>query len=1098
MKTPLITFLYLFFFLVPSLSAPSENINNFWNKINIFKNHQHEIKGLEKLTKEYTCQKKFDKALSVAKQGLSLSEKENSKEYIIKFCSKIGNIYCCHKNLWDSSLIYFNKSLNVAKQINNKQYLANTYLSIAIVKIYQYKAKEALSYCNLALANYREIEDQIGIIDVYTNLSLIYMQLGEFNAAKNYALKSIHTIQEEKSDTIPYGNYINLAYIYYSTGKYDSSLYYSNLVLKYGEGKKLETSFTYTYFLVGRIYSVYGNYSKAIEYHIKALEIYEELGFKRGIITGNSELGDIFEMKNEYKNAIKYYLKCLEIAKKIGCKSDIAITYSHLGYNYYKLKEYEIAGQYLSDGLLLAEKINMPDKIASIKNYLGLIYVEKKDYKEALKSHLQSLDIYTKLDIKSGIAETYYYLGNYYKKIGVNKKAISYLNKSLKINEELKNLAETGKVLLSISENYSQLFQYKQAYEYFRKYKILNDSLNNENQTKRIAQLEMQYEFDQKQKEQKFIQQQKEDILHAKIKNQKLLTFTATASTFLLFILSILGFRNYKLKQKNIRKGIELQRVEVEKKHEVDQMKLHFFANASHDIRTPLTLIKGPLNELMENKEMPRYMKRNLELIYRNTNLLHRFMDQILDFQKLDSNVMGLTLTQHNIILFTREIIESFSYLIENKKCKLDFLPENSELIMWFDTEKVEKILCNLLTNAIKFTPKYKTIKVNISDDTDWVYISVKDSGVGIPPDHLNLIFERYHQVEKTKAFYNGGSGIGLAHTKELVKLHKGKITVNSSETEGSEFTVMLPRNKEAYNEKEVDFLTEENKDNNIYLNLNISKEVMRYEKDFEIDEALEKTDIEKKTSVLIVEDDYDMQQYIVNCLQPHFTIYQAYNGEEGFDTALKNNPDVIVSDIMMKNMDGIELCNKIKTEFQVCHIPVILLTALDTIENKIIGFKTGADDYITKPFDEKLLQARLLNIIESRRVLREVFTKNIILEPRKITINSLDEEFLKEAIRIIEENMSDSDFNVDILCSKMHVSRSVFYRKIKALTNLSSNDFIKSIRLKCAAQLLKENSLTITQIAYETGFTSLKYFRKCFRGYYSKSPSEYARQIFS
>jgi signal transduction histidine kinase/DNA-binding response OmpR family regulator len=687
------------------------------------------------------------------------------------------------------------------------------------------------------------------------------------------------------------------------------------------------------------------------------------------------------------------------------------------------------------------------------------------------------------------MAETYAYIGAYYQSLKLYNEAIKYFYLAFKINEELNNLSENKKVLLSLSEIYFSLSLYKSAYEYFKKYQIANDSLKSESHTKRITQLEMQYEFDKKQKE----QQQKEQVLQAKIKTQKVITFSAiTLISFLLF-LSLLAFRNYRLKQKNIKKDIELQRVEAEKKREMDQMKLHFFANASHDIRTPLTLITGPLQELMDGKETSPQRQKNLELIDRNANLLKRFVDQILDFQKLDSSLMSLTLTQGDIVQTTKKTIEIFGHYLENKKCTLDFHSTHEEINIPYDSEKIEKILYNLIFNAVKFTPKQGKITVKITDDLENIFITVKDSGPGIPKEQIGQIFERYHQVEKNKAFYKGGSGIGLAHAKELIKLHKGEIKVTSVEGEGSEFTMILPRDKNIYQEeiiiqsnineqkiKSKEGLVTTVKTDTIQLQKNVARSEMHF------------TD---KPSVLIIEDDFDMHEYIVNSLKQNYNIYEAYDGAEGYRQAIEHNPDLIISDVMMEKMDGMELCSKIKTDLQVCHIPVILLTALASVENKITGFETGADDYITKPFDKKLLQVRVQNIIKSRRMLREIFSKNVVIEPQKITTNSLDREFLRKAIDIVEENISDSNFDVDTLCENMNTSRSVFFRKIKSLTDLSSNDFIKNIRLKRAAQLLKANDHSIAQIADEVGFTDQRYFSTCFKKYFGKSPSEYIRE---
>jgi signal transduction histidine kinase/DNA-binding response OmpR family regulator len=1070
------------------LSDTNGNNYNFWKKFTFFKSTKQELTDLENISKTYLSKSDLEIALKYANQGLALSIKNNYQVYVASFYNILGHIYF-RKNQLDTGIEYFNKEIKVAEQINNKEIIAKAYINIGILKQYQAKNDEALNYINKALVIFVSIDQKENIADAYFALALIYHETGELKKALDNtfkaikAIKSARTITGETGRNLLYNNYLNLADIYNGLGKYDSSFYYLNIVVESGKNSVPDTKIAYAYASLSDVLSFYGDYSKALEYSIKGLELSEKLRDKDGIASGYSGIGQIFEKKNDPKNAIKYYKKCLDWTKanKIGyanVNSDI-----HLGNNYYKLQEYEIAKQYLFDGLQIAEKMNSQAEIASANNILGLIFYEQKEYQKAIGFHFESLKIYQKLSNKSGEAETYFNIGSYYQKLAEYSKAIQYLNEALKIDEEIKSLPETKDVLLSLSENYYGLSLFKPAYNYFKKYEIINDSLKSESHIKRITQLEMQYEFNKKQNEQQFNLLQKEQNYKAKIKTQKILIFSVITLIITLTLLSLFAFRNYRLRQNSIKQNIELQRVEAEKKREVDQMKLNFFANASHDIRTPLTLIKGPLQELIDSKEVPSSLQNNLERIYRNANLLHRFADQILDFQKLDSGAMNLNLAHGDIVKLTRKTIENFGYYIESKKCTFDFYSNYNELVILYDEEKIEKVLYNLIFNAIKFTPENGTIKVNINADQEKVNISIKDSGLGIPQEQLEQIFERYYQVDKNKNFFKGGSGIGLAHVKELLTLHKGDIKVKSSESEGSEFTVILNRSDKIY---EAELIT------NLQNQTSSKKNITPVNKKNIDSESFSSN--ENKLSALVIEDDYDMHQYIVNCIESDFNIYHAYNGYEGYNQALKHNPDIIISDVMMDKMDGIELCAKIKTDLQVCHIPVILLTALASTDKIIIGFENGADDYISKPFDKKLLITRVWNLIQSRKLLRRVFSESLIIEPQNITVSSIDAEFLKKAVIIVEENISDSSFNVDALCEKMNVSRSVFFRKIKSLTDLSSNDFIKDIRLKRAAQLLKSNNLTISQIADEVGFTNQKYFSTCFNKYFGKSPSEYAR----
>jgi signal transduction histidine kinase/DNA-binding response OmpR family regulator len=1096
MKTS--TLLCLMLLLSHDVFSSNQNSNDFWESINIFKSKENKLKILQDLANDCITQGNPQKALQYANEGLILSLKKNAQVHVSIFYSLLGDAYYS-SNLWDSAYIFYSKSKTIAEKINSKDYIANAYRNIAKLKIDQSKIDEVMLNSSKALKIYTETNNQKGIAYTYSLLAARYMQSGEIKTAFDYFFKSNKIINDLGGDPLLYKNYLIMGEVHLNLGNCDSSFYYLNQVIEYGQHiEKANIAFANS--LLGELNLNYGNYTKAMEYQLKALAINEKNKHKKGIAIAYSGIGSLFEAKNDYKLAIKYYLKCLALAKEIKVDLGIQLCLNHLGYNYYKMKDYEIAKKYLLEGLLLAKKIQMPTEIGGSLNYLGLLYFEQKQYALAMNSYLECLNLYQKCGFKSGIAQTYSNIGKYYQHFFEFKKAIKNYNEALQVTKEIKSKEGIASLLLSLSECYGELSMFKQSNEYLRKYNSINDSLKSENHTKRITQLEMEYEFDKKQKEQQYAQKQKEQVLHAKIKNQKILIFSTISLITSLLLLLLFAFRNYHLKQKNIRKDIELHRLEAEKKREVDQMKLHFFANASHDIRTPLTLIMAPLKELRNSKGMPPQMYENIDMVYRNANLLSRFVDQILDFQQLDSHAISLSLTQNDIVSFAKNITEAFNYYVENKKCKIDFSCEFKELNMYFDAEKVEKILYNLIFNAIKFTPANGTITIKISADEAKAYITVKDNGVGIPADHLDLIFERYHQVEKTRAFYMGGSGIGLAHTKELIKIHKGDITVKSTEMKGSEFKVVLPRNINFYKAEEVNMQLEEVKRDSALKPT--AAEIIRMpnissDKTINLQEPIEPISYLNKPSVLIIEDDLDMHHYMVRCLGSQYNVYEAYNGTEGYNIAIKNNPDIIISDVMMENMDGIELCHKIKTELQVCHIPIILLTALAAIENKIAGFETGADDYITKPFDSDLLLARVQNIIESRRLLKEIFSRSIVIEPQRITANSIDEEFLSKAINIVEENMADNNFDVNALCGKMHVSRSVFYRKIKALTNQSSNDFIKSIRLKHAAQLLKSSDYPIIQIAYEVGFADQKYFSTCFRKYFNQSPSDYAQKKF-
>ncbi|GAA4230304.1 two-component regulator propeller domain-containing protein [Postechiella marina] len=577
----------------------------------------------------------------------------------------------------------------------------------------------------------------------------------------------------------------------------------------------------------------------------------------------------------------------------------------------------------------------------------------------------------------------------------------------------------------------------------------------------------------------------------------------------MLFIMGLFAFRRFTIIGSSKKHKLELDVLEKGQQEQIQQLKLEFFTNISHEFRTPLTLIKGPIEYLLKKgpNVKPEKAKEQYQLMLKNTDYLLRLVNQLLDYRKMDKGKMELTVSQTNIVEFIREIGEPFQFLSSKNNINFNIKSEAELITTWIDPDAIEKVINNLLSNAFKFTPKGGSISLNIFrgqnfevpdgfktkiDKANYTIIQVKDTGKGIPKNKLDLIFERFYSEKGSKKSKYEGSGIGLSFAKKLIELHQGSIDVVSNATDGSNFIIWIPRYKETYeNINGIGF--RDATETYAHLNqLNEDSHAIGL-----IDEIVEKN-ISKTRSklpaLLIVDDSADIRLIIRNGLEDLYDIYEAENGERGFELAKKILPNVILTDVLMPVMGGIEFCDKLKNAQETSHIPVVMLTAKISQEWEIEGLKTGADAYIRKPFNMEVLELKLNNIVKQRDKLRKRFNREITLQPKEITVTSVDETFLKKAIEIVEKHMMNTEFSVEFLVKEMNLSRSNLYLKLKELTGLTSGEFIRNIRLKRAVQLLKNSDLSVKEIMYMTGFNTASYFSKCFKKQFGVIPSKFIR----
>ncbi len=558
-----------------------------------------------------------------------------------------------------------------------------------------------------------------------------------------------------------------------------------------------------------------------------------------------------------------------------------------------------------------------------------------------------------------------------------------------------------------------------------------------------------------------------------------------------LFIAALFTIRRYEMNRIKLKNDLKLKEFESEKLQEVDKIKSRFFANLSHEFRTPLTIILGSLEKLKrEMQNNPN--EKDFEVMKRNAARLLQLINQLLELSRIESGSVKLNASENDIVKFLKRITASFSSLAYQKNIDLKFnnfsvedMPESESILLFLDKKKLETVFYNLLSNAVKFSPEGEAIDVNISQAENSVKIKFSNTGVEIQRENISKIFDRFYQADEGGTGNFEGTGIGLALAKEYVELHKGKIEVVSGNKK-TMFTVYLQLGSAHLSEDEINY--EET-------------EVIFEAEDFSVHSLPAATDLSEddtekgKTIVLVVEDNFDLREMIKEILHHEYRVVEAENGIEGLKRAEEIIPDLIISDIMMPRMDGYEFSRKIKESEKTNHIPIIILTAKAATEDKLQGLEIGADDYLIKPFDEKELKIRIKNLIKIRRQMRKKFQSQMLIKPSEVVVPSSQKMFIEKLTAIIEENISAENLSVEMLCEKIGMSRTQLHRKIKAITNQSTSEFVRNFRLQRAADLIKNDFGNMAEVAYKVGFNSQAYFTKSFQEVYGCTPSDYKKK---
>ncbi len=977
----------------------------------------------------------------------------------------IASFFICFTIVADSERI-----ARLEKNLTESNDTSKVHTLLELATEYEYQDHEkAIEYTLEAKSHAEKLGYATGQIRSLYELAIISFLKGDRESARSYLDRGIDKSLEIKDDQQIASGYYHLSHYYEEEGDFPLALENLNKALLIFQENDQIKRVSQCFSSLGGIYKTLGQYEEALKYYFNALEIKQSINDQRGISIVFSNIGSVYLLTEKYDEASEYFHKAYEIDLSNDDQEGIVYTLTRIGVVNQKTGNYDEAIAYYDTALVLARQLNFRIDESILLGNIGSTLATLHKYAESLSYLFSALEL--KMELKrigsaahtcNDICETYLYMDN---PLEAKKYALQAIELSTDVDI---NQGRYGWLLLAECDY--ELGSYRSAYEHLLKANTLKDSIFSIESEARMHEMEVKYQTEIKESEIQNLIKEKEAVEFRRN------TYIIAGLSSIVFLLVL--YNSQRLKS---RKNRQL----LEKEKELDRMKSRFFANISHEFRTPLTLILGPIDEMMANNGSPVFNK-NLKVMKRNAGRLLNLVNQLLDLSKIESGKFKLKISKSDIISVVKGVAMSYHSMAEQRNIELtlDISPELLE--MNYDREKLETVLTNLLSNAFKFTPDHGIISITANIElhgrSEVFRIIVTDSGRGIPEKDIDQIFNRFYQSDSNEFMQQEGSGIGLALSKELVELHGGRIYATSQRGEGTQVVFEIPtdipdshiisqkssiaRPIEATGFDELDGLEELELEN-------------------EIDH------IDARPIVLIVEDHPDVQNYLRDILKNNYSIHVANNGLEGIEKAIEIIPDLIVSDVMMPIKNGYEVCRSIKTDEKTSHIPVILLTAKSDSEDKIEGLQALADDYITKPFLPKELTARIHNLINTRQELRKKYKKEGVLKPKDIASNTVDEQFLERLIEIVELNMGDEKFGVELLGDEMGMSRSQLHRKLKALLDQGPNQFIRSFRLQRAHELLIQHAATASEIAYQVGFGSPSYFTKCFHEEYGYTPTE-------
>ncbi len=954
----------------------------------------------------------------------------------------------------------------------------------------------------------RKSKKSVGPREKYETLVLIFENslYQNLDTAGVYRKQIHHLVEKNPEFEISFHS-LSAKY-YYFKFELDSALYHTNLILDIAQKEGNDSLISDSYRRIAILQSRKGNLEEAVITGKLALNSANKSGNWELVASANTMVANQLYKKDNYDEALIHYLIADSIYKANNERSrNVALIYDNIGNIYINFKDAK-ALDYINESEAIYSALDDGEGIAYTQNLRGTFFKNNKEYRKSIEEFLKSADFYENYGNDYSKNTVYVKLLNVYSALGEYKKAENYLNKSealinntssvdmkfetylsaiqsfldqgknkralgyLKKTEELLS-NKKGSLYLhtakGVSEGFTKAYEglgrYDLALRYSKKWKGLNDSINSLNNLELSKNLEAKYQAEEKEKEIALLEAEMKAVEIQKSNQRKL--FIAGLGVF-----SIAGFFLFFTLRNRQRTNKKLK--------ELDRLKSNFFANISHEFRTPLTLISTPIEKRLASEKLNKADRSEFEMIQRNSNRLLSLVDQLLDLSKLESGNLKLRVSKGDLSPLLRSITSSFQYLAEQKGVKYSVKVDDLKNV-WFDKNVVEKVVINLLSNAFKYTPDNGHISFAAAIKNGRLVVNVENTGTALSKEEVEQIFNRFYQADENA----DGVGIGLSLVKELVTLSHGEISVENTSNKKILLKVILPIAESDFNPDELVRFKP------------IDASLTDYEPNAVLAHDRKKIDLEidvDQPILLIVEDDPDIRDLVFQSFSNSFQILEAENGKIGIEKAMKFVPDIIISDVMMPETNGLELCQQLKLDERTCHIPIVLLTAKADEEDQFKGLETGADDYVKKPFRLKLLQTRVQNLVTSRKLLRDRYSQEVILKPKDIAITNLDERFLQRIQAVLDKKMTEPSLSVEEFSVLIGMSRMQLHRKLKSLLGLSATEFIRNERLKSAAELLKTTNISIAEAAYSTGFNEVTYFSKCFKKTYGVSPSTFRK----
>jgi signal transduction histidine kinase/DNA-binding response OmpR family regulator len=963
------------------------------------------------------------------------------------------------------------EALKLARDASYMPGMAKSFYNISIVYKNTGQYQKAIAWADTALYYYKLSGNQIGEAGVFNNLGTVYYYLAEFDKAINFYQKA-HDIYQARQLQDRVGTMLN------------------NLALAYTEQ---------------------GDYAQALAFYFDALKLHEDSGNDEGIALALGNIGMVYANLRNPGKALDFYEKALEKHKLIDNEFGIALNYSNMANVFISNKEAEKAFEYYQMALELYTKNGDISNAAMTQTLIGYHYMTQGMHEEAIANYEEAFRLYEQMNDSAQLAYVSMNMGVVLQQMGHYSKALPYLERSQQIYTHNGNLLMLGYVYQALSQNYEAEGDLAAALSFFKKHFHLHDSLLNVESANRVAAAELQYIEEKKEAEIALLKAEKElqALMATKHKQSRNLFLVIAILVLIAIVLLLMRFRmkihfSKTLEQKN--KVLSTQQSEIQKQQKrlekqyaqlksLDDAKTRFFANISHEFRTPLTLIQGPLEDFIKIGDDHNFDDAKLQkvkLALRNSRQLNSLIDQLLDLSKLKAGKMKLRASRIELVAFLKRISGSFESAISpNKRISIKVESDKAPLYLHADVEKLEQVFNNLVSNAIKAIQVEGEIKLKVRDsagacesltgDGRFVNVDVIDNGIGIREPDLPQLFNRFFRADDSGLPAETGTGIGLEYSRELVDLHGGSVSVQSKYGEGSIFTVALPLGTAHLDEEEL-----------------IQQPAIHTA--HKADEALlAGTEVklglsEMAFTILLVEDHADMRQYIAGHLGAHYRVMEASNGQKALEILENEMPDLIVSDLMMPEMDGMALLRAIRRKQETEDLPFILLTAKAGDENRLAGYAEKADAYITKPFKPEELLLRIGNLLENRKRLEEKLSKKVVsIDLQTEKLPAADQQFVDRLRQTIVQHIHRTDFGIAELAGTVFLSERQFRRKLTTLTGMSPIDFIRQVRLLQAKTLIEQQAFeTIAEVAHAVGFNNPAYFARLFKKLFGQAPNDW------